>query len=423
MEKKEEPKECVQNKKKKNDISNKDESIKNINNNISENVKEKKANQFQKLELNNEHFQIIQEKINEQKINKEKNQPKDKIDQHKALSDKNIINFKNENNNNSIQNNFKEIKETTKKSRSQENKESNYIYNDNNQNVYALLNSYYKDTDLKLKEKDSNINNPGKNFLLKNQFKEKKKDISTNDPKYYYPVFPYLYYQNPFMYNNPNMYYKNDQSSSYSIPIPENVFNINSQINYNYSNNINYYNYNYQRSNYKQRKKYNFENNEYKLYVINIENIIKGVENRTTVMIRHIPNKYTYKNLQEEIDPVCKNKYDFLYLPLDSGNDCNLGYAFINFINPLHIVHFYFTFKSRRWLYFNSLKECDLTYAKFQGTEFISNFEKNMNKTDDKRRIPMVFEIKNPPKIDLPKKYFEMIKEYKADSVNDINWI
>jgi len=35
----------------------------------------------------------------------------------------------------------------------------------------------------------------------------------------------------------------------------------------------------------------------------------------------------------------------------------------------------------------------------------------------------MLFEIKYPPKIDIPKKYFEMIKEYKADFLKEINWI
>jgi hypothetical protein len=55
--------------------------------------------------------------------------------------------------------------------------------------------------------------------------------------------------------------------------------------------------------------------------------------------------------------------------------------------------------------------------------ELTSNFEKHINKSNDKRRVPLLFDIKQPPKIDLPKKYFEMIKKYKPEFLNDINWI
>ena len=431
MEVNEEPEKSKENKNTKIEPSFKEKSLKSSNDNNATNTKDKninQPNQFNKLELDKQHFQIIQQKTAEQESSEDTNEIKERTSQHKALSDKNLINFKKKDNNDNIQMQFKEIKETVKKSRSQDIKETiynSYRYNDNNQTVFSLLNSYYKDIDLNLKEKNKNTNNPGKNFLLKNKFQEKSKNNFNNishNYNYNYPFIPYIYYQNPYMNINSNYFQNNEQSQPYQIP--ENTYNINNQINYHLSNNINYYNYNFQRNKFKHRKKYSTENNEHKLYIINIENIMKGLDNRTTVMIRHIPNRYTYQNLEEEINLICKDKYDFLYLPIDSENNCNLGYAFINFINPLHIVQFYITFKSRKWLLFNSLKECDLSFAKFQGkTELKSNFEKNMYKNDDKRRIPLIFEIKNPPKIELPKKYYEMIKEYKANFLNDINWI
>ena len=431
MEVNKEPEKSKENKNTKIEPSFKEKSLKSSNDNNATNTKDKninRPNQFNKLELDKQHFQIIQQKTAEQESSEDTNEIKERTSQHKALSDKNLINFKKKDNNDNIQMQFKEIKETVKKSRSQDIKETSYNsyrYNDNNQTVFSLLNSYYKDIDLNLKEKNKNTNNPGKNFLLKNKFQEKSKNNFNNishNYNYNYPFIPYIYYQNPYMNINSNYFQNNEQSQPYQIP--ENTYNINNQINYHLSNNINYYNYNFQRNKFKHRKKYSTENNEHKLYIINIENIMKGLDNRTTVMIRHIPNRYTYQNLEEEINLICKDKYDFLYLPIDSENNCNLGYAFINFINPLHIVQFYITFKSRKWLLFNSLKECDLSFAKFQGkTELKSNFEKNMYKNDDKRRIPLIFEIKNPPKIELPKKYYEMIKEYKANFLNDINWI
>ena len=425
MEPKEEPKKSDENKNKESENLQKEESLKSSNNNNSKNIKDKTVNQFDKLELNQQHFQIIQKKKPIQENPEDNNKTKERIEQPRAHSDKNLINFRIKINNDNIQQQFKEIKEPVKKSHSQDIKESSYNSyrnNDYNQNVYSLLN-YYKDIDLNLKENGINANNPGKNFLHKNKFQEKKnsnhipKNINHNNP-----FIPFFYYQNPYINNNQNFFPHNEKSSTYSYP--QNSFNINNQINYNLSNNINYFNYNFQRNKFKQKKKYSIDNNEHKLYIINIENIIKGIENRTTVMIRHIPNRYTYQILLEEINVVCKDKYDFLYLPIDSENNCNLGYAFINFINALHIVLFYETFKSRKWLYFNSYKECDLSFAKYQGkSELSSNFEKNVNNTDDKRRIPMIFEIKNTPKIELPKKYYEMIKEYKPNYLNDISWI
>ena len=140
-------------------------------------------------------------------------------------------------------------------------------------------------------------------------------------------------------------------------------------------------------------------------------------------MIRHIPNKYSCKNVLDEINIVCKDKYDFFYLPLDLENNSNLGYCFINIIHPLHIIYFYNIFKSRKWFYYNSYKECDLTYGKYQGIlELTNNIEKNLGKSD-KRHKPIILEVKNPPKIDLFKKYYVIIKEYQPGLLNEINWI
>ena len=40
-------------------------------------------------------------------------------------------------------------------------------------------------------------------------------------------------------------------------------------------------------------------------------------DQRTTLMIKNIPNKYTIQFLAEEIDREHANCYDFLYLPCD----------------------------------------------------------------------------------------------------------
>ena len=222
---------------------------------------------------------------------------------------------------------------------------------------------------------NNNINTNTQNFIYYPQFNN-----------YYY--FSYMFPQNAFTYNNNNINHNEEESRK----------------------NTN-----------KKKFKDKFEQT---LFTINLEQIIKGNEKRTTIMIRHIPNKYSTDDLLNEIDYVCKGKYDFFYLPLDPENNCNLGYSFINFIDPLHIIYFYHSFKSRKWNCYKSHKECDLSFAKFQGKiELTAHLEKNINKMEDKKKLPMLFNINNPPKIDLPKDYLNIIKSSRPDILEKINFI
>jgi len=143
---------------------------------------------------------------------------------------------------------------------------------------------------------------------------------------------------------------------------------------------------------------------------ISLENIIKKKDKRTTVMIRHIPNKYNINSFLEEINQDFKNKYDLFYLPIDYMNNCNLGFAFINFVDPMHIVSFYDNFRGKKWKKFNSDKICELAFAKFQGKkDLIAHFEKGsvMNfQTEDKR--PLILPTPDPlPKVEIPLKFLE----------------
>ena len=110
--------------------------------------------------------------------------------------------------------------------------------------------------------------------------------------------------------------------------------------------------------------------------VLNLDDIVTGKDTRTTVMIRNIPIKYTDEILIEELDEF-NGKYDCLYMPYDYEKNGNKGYAFINFINPLHILHFYEKFNGKKWIHFESNKICELNCAHFQGINEIQKHAKN----------------------------------------------
>ena len=119
MEPKDEPKNLLKKEKsEEKTITKKTSSDKSEENTIN-NIKSLSNNQFDKLELNNEHFQILQQKEQKEENDEDEFNRQDILNKHKALSDKDIVNIKNNIEKNNSQTQLKEIKETYKKSRSQ----------------------------------------------------------------------------------------------------------------------------------------------------------------------------------------------------------------------------------------------------------------------------------------------------------------
>ncbi|XP_075488741.1 protein MEI2-like 2 isoform X1 [Primulina tabacum] len=128
-------------------------------------------------------------------------------------------------------------------------------------------------------------------------------------------------------------------------------------------------------------------------YQLDLEKIMNGEDTRTTLMIKNIPNKYTSKMLLGAIDETHKGTYDFLYLPIDFKNKCNVGYAFINMVSPSHIVTFYEVFNGKKWEKFNSEKIASLAYARIQGKAgLVSHFQNSSLMNEDKRCRPIIFQ-------------------------------
>ena len=112
---------------------------------------------------------------------------------------------------------------------------------------------------------------------------------------------------------------------------------------------------------------------------INLYDILNKKDTSTTIMVKNIPNKYTQDMLLRKINKEFKDQYDFFYLPIDFKNKCNVGYAFINFVNSLYILQFFESFNGKKWEKFKSEKICQLTYARIQGRQALMLHFKSYN--------------------------------------------
>ena len=141
----------------------------------------------------------------------------------------------------------------------------------------------------------------------------------------------------------------------------------------------------------------NTSNADRKQYELDLGRILLGEDSRTTLMIKNIPNKYTSKMLLVAIDEQCRGTYDFLYLPIDFKNKCNVGYAFINMIDPSQIIPFYKAFQGKKWEKFNSEKVASLAYARIQGrASLVAHFQNSSLMNEDKRCRPILFQTEGP---------------------------
>ncbi|XP_073131129.1 protein terminal ear1 homolog [Henckelia pumila] len=143
-------------------------------------------------------------------------------------------------------------------------------------------------------------------------------------------------------------------------------------------------------------------------FLIKVDAIMESnySDSRTTVMIKNIPNKYSQKLLLNMLDNHCihcneqiadgedqpLSSYDFVYLPIDFINKCNVGYGFVNMTSPEAALRLYKAFHHQSWEVFNSRKICDVTYARLQGLEALREHFKNSKfPRDAEEYMPVVF--------------------------------
>ncbi|KAJ5415306.1 hypothetical protein N7465_004001 [Penicillium sp. CMV-2018d] len=132
-------------------------------------------------------------------------------------------------------------------------------------------------------------------------------------------------------------------------------------------------------------------------HAINLDRIREGLDVRSTVMIRNIPNKITSEQLKSILDESCFGKYDFLYLRMDFTHHCNVGYAFMNFGDAIDIVNLVHSRQGKTWPDCISEKRAEISYATLQGKEALVNKFRNSNvMTRPHEERPRLFHIDGP---------------------------
>ncbi|KAK8657371.1 hypothetical protein V6N13_035612 [Hibiscus sabdariffa] len=131
-------------------------------------------------------------------------------------------------------------------------------------------------------------------------------------------------------------------------------------------------------------------------------------DSRTTVMIKNIPNKYSQQLLLNMLDNHCihcneqivnagdedqpLSSYDFVYLPIDFNNKCNVGYGFVNMTSAEATRRLYKAFHHQHWEVFNSRKICEVTYARIQGFQALKeHFRNSKFPCEMDHYLPVVF--------------------------------
>mmetsp|Transcript_54253 Transcript_54253/g.144721 ORF Transcript_54253/g.144721 Transcript_54253/m.144721 type:complete len:328 (-) Transcript_54253:510-1493(-) len=106
-------------------------------------------------------------------------------------------------------------------------------------------------------------------------------------------------------------------------------------------------------------------------HAIDARAILWGEDLRTTVMVKNFPNRMTKDKLLKHFGSLVAGRYDCFYVPTDPFRGCNMGFAFINFRNPMDIIPFFQAFHGMPWNtakdHAASSKICDVSYARTQG--------------------------------------------------------
>lgn len=163
---------------------------------------------------------------------------------------------------------------------------------------------------------------------------------------------------------------------------------------------------------------YDYNNDIFKRK-IDITNIISGEDKRTMIEINKIPKKYAnIRTIKDELnDKGFKGKFDYIDSEIidrynnDINNIINTNYKkiYINFVEPLHIILFYYLYQKKYFNYKGNINEVQYSEhfpKKNICLESTGSFKNNSNNANNLKKS-----ISNINKIEIPKEYLNFYKK------------
>ncbi|PVU86072.1 hypothetical protein BB561_006819 [Smittium simulii] len=113
-----------------------------------------------------------------------------------------------------------------------------------------------------------------------------------------------------------------------------------------------------------------------------VNKVEAGLDTRTMLMVRNIPNRYTKRQFIEWAMEFGKGYFDFLYLRIDWSTKRNSGFGFIHFTDLKSLVCFVKLYGMKKWQLHDSKKRCLFAYGEEQNlSRLIQRFSSQGMKT------------------------------------------
>lgn len=112
----------------------------------------------------------------------------------------------------------------------------------------------------------------------------------------------------------------------------------------------------------------------------------------TAVMFRNLPRKYNAYDLLREIScAIDAKQVDFVYLPWDTSSH-NIGYAFVNFVDPWALAEVFKSMDGASWHYAASSRKVKILPASVHGLAAnLEHCEARISPSSEKPVFPVVF--------------------------------